>query len=158
MRQVILLSALLLTTVRVIGQGTQPGGEYIIQGVYSPTLLDAKKIDLRPDPIDTILPTLPVRYDLLPVKAEIPAKVDSIAAAKLSVLAPQPRLYKGFVKAGFGLYTTPLGELYFDQTRSRNNGYGIHAKHFSSSGGIEQVGPSDYSFNNIDGYYRHFLP
>jgi hypothetical protein len=158
MRKAILISALFLATIQVNGQGTQPGGEYIIQGVYSPTLLDAKKIDLRPDPIDTILPTLPVRYDLLPVKAEIPAKVDSIAAAKLSVLAPQPRLYKGFVKAGFGLYTTPLGELYFDQTRSRNNGYGIHAKHFSSSGGIDEVGPSDYSFNNIDGYYRHFLP
>jgi hypothetical protein len=92
------------------------------------------------------------------VKAEIPAKVDSIAAAKLSVLAPQPRLYKAFVKAGFGLYTTPLGELYFDQTRSRNNGYGVHAKHFSSNGGLDDVGPSVYSFNSVDGYYKHFLP
>ncbi|MBP7450942.1 MAG: hypothetical protein KA817_12975, partial [Flavobacteriales bacterium] len=141
-----------------LAQVTNPGGEYIIQGVYSPTLMDAQKIDLRPEPIDTILPTLPVRYDLLPVKAEIPAKVDSIAAAKLSVLAPQPQLYKGFVKAGFGLYTTPLGELYFDQTRSRKNGYGIHAKHFSSNGGLDDVGPSVYSFNSVDGYYKHFLP
>lgn len=158
MRSAILIPVLLLTAFHVRGQGTQPGGEYIIQGVYSPTLLDAQKIDLRPEPIDTILPTLPVRYDLLPVKAEIPAKVDSIAAAKLSVLAPQPRLYKAFVKAGFGLYTTPLGELYFDQTRSRNNGYGVHAKHFSSNGGIDDVGPSAYSFNSVDGYYKHFLP
>lgn len=158
MRSAILIPVLLLTAFHVRGQGTQPGGEYIIQGVYSPTLLDAQKIDLRPEPIDTILPTLPVRYDLLPVKAEIPAKVDSIAAAKLSVLAPQPRLYKAFVKAGFGLYTTPLGELYFDQTRSRNNGYGVHAKHFSSNGGIDDVGPSVYSFNSVDGYYKHFLP
>jgi hypothetical protein len=158
MRSALLISALLLAALHAGAQGTQPGGEYIIQGVYSPTLLDAQKIDLRPEPIDTILPTLPVRYDLLPVKAEIPAKVDSIAAAKLSVLAPQPRLYKAFVKAGFGLYTTPLGELYFDQTRSRNNGYGVHAKHFSSNGGLDDVGPSVYSFNSVDGYYKHFLP
>ncbi len=158
MRSAILIPALLLAALHVSGQGTQPGGEYIIQGLYSPTLLDAQKIDLRPEPIDTILPSLPVRYELLPVKAEIPAKVDSIAAAKLSVLAPQPTLYKAFVKAGFGLYTTPLGELYFDQTRSRNNGYGVHAKHFSSNGGLDDVGPSDYSFNSVDGYYKHFLP
>ena len=158
MKNLLLIPILGLLVAPALAQVTNPGGEYIIQGVYSPTLMDAQKIDLRPEPIDTILPTLPVRYDLLPVKAEIPAKVDSIAAAKLSVLAPQPQLYKGFVKAGFGLYTTPLGELYFDQTRSRKNGYGIHAKHFSSNGGLDDVGPSVYSFNSVDGYYKHFLP
>lgn len=158
MKNLLLIPILGLLVAPSLAQVTNPGGEYIIQGVYSPTLMDAQKIDLRPEPIDTILPTLPVRYDLLPVKAEIPAKVDSIAAAKLSVLAPQPQLYKGFVKAGFGLYTTPLGELYFDQTRSRKNGYGIHAKHFSSNGGLDDVGPSVYSFNSVDGYYKHFLP
>jgi hypothetical protein len=142
MKNLLLIPILGLLVVPALAQVTNPGGEYIIQGVYSPTLMDAQKIDLRPEPIDTILPTLPVRYDLLPVKAEIPAKVDSIAAAKLSVLAPQPQLYKGFVKAGFGLYTTPLGELYFDQTRSRKNGYGIHAKHFSSNGGWTMWGPA----------------
>ena len=158
MKNLLLIPILGLLVAPALAQVTNPGGEYIIQGVYSPTLMDAQKIDLRPEPIDTILPTLPVRYDLLPVKAEIPAKVDSIAAAKLSVLAPQPQLYKGFVKAGFGLYTTPLGELYFDQARSRKNGYGIHAKHFSSNGGLDDVGPSVYSFNSVDGYYKHFLP
>ena len=32
---------------------------------------------------------------MLPVKAEIPATVDSIAAAKLNVLAPQQKLVQG---------------------------------------------------------------
>ena len=61
------------------------------------------------------------------------------------------------MKAGFGLYTTPLGELYYDQTRSRENAYGVHVKHLSSNGGLDDVGPSDYSFNSIDGYYNHYL-
>ena len=146
-----------LLAVVAMAQGGGLTGEYTIQGIYSPTLIDAQKIDLRPQPIDTILPELPVRYDLLPVRAEVPAKVDSIAAAKLSVLAPQSKLYKGYVKAGFGLYTTPLGELYYDQTRSRQNGFGIHAKHFSSNGGLDDVGPSDYSTNSVDAFYKHFL-
>jgi len=157
MKHIILVALAVLTSIAALAQ-TVPGGEYYIQGIFNPTLVDAQKIDLRPEPIDTILPERPVRYEILGVKAEIPARVDSIAAAKLSVLAPQPKLYKGYVKGGFGLYTTPLGELYWNQTRSRNNAYGIHAKHLSSNGGVDDVGPSDYSYNNIDGHYSHFLP
>ena len=84
MKNLLLIPILGLLVAPALAQVTNPGGEYIIQGVYSPTLMDAQKIDLRPEPIDTILPTLPVRYDLLPVKAEIPAKVDSIAAATVA--------------------------------------------------------------------------
>ncbi len=142
----------------LFAQTTAPGGgEYVIQGIFSPTIADAQKIDLRPEPIDTILPERPMSFDVLPVKAVIPATVDSIAAAKLNVVQPQQRLYKGYVKGGFGLYTTPLGELYYDQTRSRDNAYGIHVKHMSSNGGIDDVGPSTYSFNQVDGYYNQYL-
>lgn len=154
----LLVTAALCAGDRAMAQPTNPQGQYTIVGDYNPTLLNAEKIDLRPEPIDTILPELPVRYDMLPVKAEIPSRVDSLEAAKLKVEAAQQRLYKGYVKAGFGLYTTPLGELYFDQARSRENGYGIHVKHMSSNGGIDDVGPSTYSFNSIDAFYKHFLP
>ena len=153
--------ACLATWALVSGLSAQVTGttsDYTIQGVWNPTLIDAQKIDLRPQAIDTVLPEIAVRYDLLPARAETPAKVDSIAAAKLTVLSPQQRLYKGYMKAGFGLYTTPLGELYYDQTRSKENGYGIHVKHMSSNGGLDDVGPSDYSNNSIHGFYKHFLP
>lgn len=157
-QHLLLLAAASAITQSVLAQGGQPGGEYVIQGIFSPTIADARKIDLRPQPLDTILPDRPVNYQLLTVQADIPPRVDSIAPARLTVLSPQPRLYKGYVKAGFGLYTTPLGELHFDQTRSRKNTWGLHAKHFSSNGGIDDMGPSDYSFNSIDGHYAHFLP
>ncbi len=156
-KTIALLGSALLCTA-VLAQETDPAKNYVIQGIWNPTLADAQKIDLRPQAIDTILPTLAVRYDLLPAKAETPARVDSIAAAKLTVLSPQQKLYKGYVKAGFGLYTTPLGELYYDQTRSRENGFGLHVKHMSSNGGLDDVGPSDYSFNSVHGFYKHFLP
>ena len=162
MKKTIAISGALLLAVLIPAAAfAQPGssqGQYTITGDYNPTLLNAEKIDLRPQPIDTILAETPMRYDLLPAKAEIPARVDSLEAAKLKVEAAQQRLFKGYVKAGFGLYTTPLGELYFDQTRSRENGYGIHVKHLSSNGGLDDVGPSTYSFNSIDAHYKHFLP
>lgn len=136
----------------------QSGEEYYFNGIYNPTLADVDKIDLRPATYDTILPAKQISYALLPVKGEVPAQVDSIDAARLNIQLAQEKLYKGFVKAGFGLYTTPLAEVYYDQTRSRSNGYGLHYKHMSSNGGIGDRGPSDYSFNNIDGFYNAYLP
>ena len=133
------------------------GNDYVIQGFYTPTIANAQKVDIRPVPIDTILPDRKVTYDMLPVKGDVPARVDSIEAAKLNIQQSLPRLYNGYVKGGFGLYTTPLGEIYYDQTRSRKNGYGVHLKHMSSNGGIDDVGPSDYSFNSAEGYYKAFM-
>ncbi len=157
MMKLIALLSISFVCADAMAQETEPQTNYVIQGIWNPTLADAQKIDLRPQPIDTILPEITMRYDLLPAKAETPARVDSIAAAKLTVLSPQQKLYKGYVKAGFGLYTTPLGELYYDQTRSRENGFGIHLKHMSSNGGLDDVGPSDYGYNSIHGFYKHYL-
>lgn len=135
----------------------QTGEEYYINGIYNPTISDVHKIDLRPQAYDSILPAKAITYATIAVKAEVPAHVDSIEAARLNIQLAQEKLYKGFVKAGFGLYTTPLAEFYYDQTRSKNNGYGLHYKHMSSNGGINGRGPSDYSFNSLDAFYNAYL-
>ena len=149
-----LLSAAFLIPFALLAQTE---GEYVIQGIYNPTLIDAQKIELRPEGLDTILPTLPVTYSLLPTRAEIPPRVDSLTAAKLNVEKALGQLYKGYVKAGFGLYSTPLGELYYDQGRNRKNGFGVHLKHLSSNGGLDDVGPSNYSNNSVDAFYRGII-
>lgn len=157
MKNHIILSALFVLTCTSTFAQTTPGGEYYINGIFNPVIADVKKMDLRPESIDTVLPVTPMQYTMLPVKADVPARVDSIEAAKLNIQLAQQRLYKGFVKAGFGLYTTPLFEVYYDQTRNKKNGYGIHFKHLSSNGGLSDVGPSDYSFNNMDAFYNAYL-
>lgn len=151
-----LLAFLALCGTGALAQ-TTPGGEYYINGVFNPVIADAKKLDLVPQPIDTVLPNAPMTYDMIPVRGEVPARVDSIEAAKLNIQLAQQRLYKGFAKAGFGLYVTPLAELYYDQTRNRKSGYGVHYKHFSSAGGLKDLGPSAYSFNTGDAFYNAYL-
>lgn len=136
---------------------TNLGATYEIVAGFNPTMADARKIDLRPELIDTILPIAPVSYNLMDVKGHVPARVDSISAVKLGINTLQTKLYKGFAKAGFGLYTTPLLELYYDQTRSRENSWGVHYKHLSSNGGINNMGESQYSFNAADAHYTHYL-
>lgn len=147
----------LAIAVVTAAQTSGPTETYNIVGTAARTINNVQKIDLRPEPIDTVLPDEPMRYDLLPVKAEVAARADSIEAYKLNIRLTQERLYKGFVKAGFGLYTTPLFELYYDQTRNRKNGYGLHYRHMSSNGGMDDVGPSDYSFNRVDGHYSAYM-
>jgi len=151
-----LFALLVLSGTSALAQ-TTPGGEYYINGIFNPVIADVRKLDLDPQSIDTLLPVEPMQYTMLPVKADVPARVDSIEAAKLNIQLAQQRLYKGFVKAGFGLYTTPLFEVYYDQTRSKKNGYGLHYKHLSSNGGLSDVGPSDYSYNSVDAFYNAYL-
>lgn len=135
----------------------QSGEQYYINGIYNPTLADARKIGLKPVSYDSILPSKPVDYHVLSVVGQVPVHLDSIEAAKLNIQLAQEKLYKGFIKAGFGLYTTPLVEAYYDQTRSKDNGFGLHYKHLSSNGGIADRGPSDYGTNTIDAYYDAYL-
>ena len=152
------LAAVLLPLAAALAQPV--GGlteTYNIVGTAERTINNAQKIDLRPQAIDTVLPDTPMRYDLLPLKADVAPRADSIEAYKLNIRLTQERLYKGFVKAGFGLYTTPVLDIHYDQVRSRKNGFGLHYRHMSSNGGLADVGPSDYSFNRIDGHYSAYL-
>ncbi|MCB0790602.1 MAG: hypothetical protein H6595_09405 [Flavobacteriales bacterium] len=154
----IFLIGTVLTLVRIgplrAQQGGTPGGEYYIHGIYNPTIADVQKIDRRPEPVDTLLVDRPPTYTVVNATMPIVPKADSIAPVRLNVVQANERLYHGFVKLGYGLYNSPLGELYYDQTRSKKNGYGIHLKHFSSQGGINDVGPSDLSFNAADLFYK----
>ena len=137
--------------------GAGIGGEYFIHGIFNPTLADADKIDLKPTTYDTIIPLKPVTYSELDISGKVDARVDSITAASLRISNPIQKLYQGYVKGGFGLYTTPLLEFYYDQGRSRENNYGVHLRHFSSNGGLDDVGNSTYSDNNLDMFYNHIL-
>jgi len=146
-----------LATAQTDTTGSGIGGEYYIHGIFNPTLTDADKIDLNPTVYDTIIPLKPVSYSDLNVSAVVPSTVDSISPVSLRISNPIEKLYQGYVKGGFGLYTTPLLEFYYDQGRSRENNYGLHFRHLSSNGGLDDVGNSTYSDNNMDLFYRHLL-
>jgi hypothetical protein len=80
-----------------------------------------------------------------------------IKPAKLSVIDPLDKLQKGYIKAGVGTYTTPLVDFYYNSERSRNNNWGINAKHFSSNTGIKDIGFTGFSDNHARAFYKYFL-
>ena len=71
-----LLALLVLSSTSALAQVT-PGGTYTIEGDFLRTINSVQKLDLDPQSIDTVLPVEPMQYTMLPVKADVPARVDS---------------------------------------------------------------------------------
>jgi hypothetical protein len=119
----------------------QPGNnKIIIQGKFTPSIDDASKINTSPVLEDTVYSTPEFSYKIEERKLETPFKVAPIRPAKL-VGEPLNKLYSNYVALGMGNYLTPYFEFYHSKLRSRDTKYGVHLKHFSSAGKI-----NDYAF------------
>jgi hypothetical protein len=118
---------------------------------YNPMVDDAFKINLNPVIQDSagVAGKEAFRYEISPVKLETDIEISPIKAAKMSGM-PQEQLYRFFMKTGFGNYTTPYFDVFYNSLRSRQNSYGIHFKHLSSLGNIPDYAYQGYSQNDFD--------
>ncbi len=122
---------------------------------YSPTLSDAFKIKDNPilQDTDKVIPTL--SYSFIPKQVPVSFEVENIKPAKIKG-EPLVKLYRGYAKLGFGSQTTPLAELYYNSTRSKEYSFGFDAKHQSSKG-ISNINYSNYSDNHLGLFGKSFL-
>jgi len=110
-----------------------------------------------PRTIDTVIPAPQFSYQIASKRVPTDFALDTIKHARVTN-EPLQKLYRTYVRAGFGNYTTILGEAYFNQLRSKTWNGGVHLKHFSSSDGLADVaGYSGFSQNSIDLYGKRFL-
>ena len=152
-KTVVLLSLLLLVVGNVFAQPGQ--NTVVIQGVYTPTVGEANKINVNPSLTDTVYQTPDFKYDIMERKLKTPFKVAPIKPAKL-LGEPLNKLYPNYVAAGIGNYTTPYFEFYHSKLRSRNTKYGIHLKHMSSAGNITDYAFPGWSENLVELYGSKF--
>ncbi len=105
--------------------------ETTIQGVYTFTVSEAKKLEYNPeiDPPKLNPPTLTYSVE------------DKGYATKPEIIPSKPqgyntkeseRIYGNYTRIGYGNYNTPLFETYFHNTRSKNLDYGIRYNFLSS--------------------------
>ncbi|MCS6823982.1 MAG: hypothetical protein NZ529_06770 [Cytophagaceae bacterium] len=97
--------------------------------------------------------TKPQNYEIKDVELslpKLPAKI-KVASVKNDEL---PRLYGGYVKAGFGNYITPYAEFFLSNKRNKNYSYGLHGRHLSSSRG--PVRYSGTSLNELSLFGKYF--
>ena len=149
--------ALMLLTFSVSAQDGEYDETQVVTGVRENAVKNALKLSDTPELIDTTLRAQNLDYDMLARIAETQYNIDTIQAARLRMRESLSRLYKGYVRGGIGLYTTPLAEIRYNSVRSRNSAFGAHAKHFSSNGGINDVLKNSYSDNLVDVWGRKFF-
>lgn len=123
---------------------------------YQPTIADAVKINKNPVINDSTPPIAPLKYAISPKRINTTFNVEPITPAKM-VGEPLTKLYKTLIKGGIGTYTSPYGELFFNNLRSKEYTYGAHIKHLSSTATLKNSGFSGYSDNAVNLYGKKFL-
>lgn len=122
-------------------------------------LKNSAKLSTWPTIKESVVEMPPIKYSLLPFKPLVSIEPKSIEAAKVNVEPRLPKLYRGYIKGGFGVYTTALLDVYYMDERSRNGAWGIEYKHLSSAGGValEDSIPDNFSHNRAHLWGRHLM-
>jgi hypothetical protein len=125
-------------------------------GTYNVTISDAKKITESPVNDDTAKVETSFKYSITSKKQHTSFSPDTLKSPKM-VNEPLKRLYKYYAKVGFGNYTTPYGELFFNNLRSKDLMYGVHLKHLSSTATLGGKGFSGFSDNEVNLYGKKYI-
>ncbi len=104
----------------------------------------ATRIAEAPVIIDTVLPTPVIDYPRLSLLQPTSIVLQKIDPASVKIVDKLPQLYRTYVKVGVGSEFMPLGEVYFNNTRSRRYHYGVNVKHLSSFGNISDYAPAQF--------------
>jgi hypothetical protein len=139
MKRLLLLTPLvLLGCLPVYGQNNQDelNREVTLYNPYKPSLSNAKKWSFLPVISDTAKTRADVTYNITSSPYHPEYSIAQIKAASL-LPDPLPKLYKSYLKLGFGNYFSPLAELSMTNERSKKGSLGFYAKHFSSNGKVK---------------------
>ena len=128
----------------------------IILKNYKPKVNDATKLSISPE--NPIEPASKPRLEYSVISKQFATGFDPepITPAKVQAESVK-KLGFGYMKAGFGNYTSPLGELYFANKRSKTFNYGVGLKHLSSLGQLKNTWFSGFSDNNADAWGKYFV-
>lgn len=124
--------------------------------IFEPTIKDAIKYTDLPEIKDSVkrLPDAIYKISSNPLFPRY--EVQPIEKAKMQN-EPLPKIYHSLLKLGYGpLYNMPYGEVWLNSTRSRENAYGLHYKHLSSTAHLKDAGYGGFSDNEAEVYAKQF--
>ncbi|MDI9340853.1 MAG: hypothetical protein QM534_09830 [Sediminibacterium sp.] len=124
--------------------------------IFEPTIKDAIKYTDLPEIKDSVkrLPDATYKISSKPLFPRY--EVQPIEKAKMQN-EPLPKIYHSLLKLGYGpIYNMPYGEVWLHSTRSRENAYGLHYKHFSSTAHLKDAGYGGFSDNEAELYAKQF--
>ena len=101
---------------------------------YVPKLVNSQKINQQAIIIDTMQEKVHFDYNISPQKLSLDFAPAELKAGKLNPEV-QERLYRDYIKVGFGYPITPLAELSLHNCQNNKYSYGLFFHHFSSWAG-----------------------
>ena len=111
---------------------------------YQPVLNDAFKMNILPAGDTSSSSPAQLQYKIEPLQMKSVFNLTPIKPVKIKDDVIK-KLYRGFAKAGYGNYNTPLLELKYNSIRSKLFDAGVQAKYFSSTGAINDYGNPSFS-------------
>lgn len=132
------------------------GYEVIISRDVEPAINSSQKYFESPVNNDTSKISEKFDYEFNANRLNTVYELDPIKAANVKS-EPLTKLYKGLVKGGWGNYNTPYFEMFYNSTRKKEYQTGLHYRHLSSSGQLDDVGFSGFSLNRLDAYGKTFI-
>lgn len=145
----ILVLAACICPPAILGQGL--GDVIIVQSDVAPEneiKLNVEKLTDKPVISDTIRKMDNIKYTITSRPEKTSYNPAGITAAKM-VNEPLSKLYHCLIKAGYGNYNMPYGEIFINNLRSREAAYGFRYRHLSSSWTLKDRGYSGFSDNEI---------
>lgn len=124
--------------------------DIIIDGTGNRQIEPAFRLTETPKIIDTVKAAPVAPYPMLIFQGTTKIYLDTIEAATVETTEKLKQLYPFYAKIGIGSVVMPLGEIYFNSTRSRGNTYGAHVKHLSSFGDVKDRNKVTYAPANFD--------
>ncbi|MDR0437542.1 MAG: TonB-dependent receptor [Bacteroidales bacterium] len=154
MKKIQITFALLFLTGSLFAQVSNE--QVTVIAPFQPMVLDAHKINVTPQTIDSALRPREARFDILSRKVVTSFGMDHIRPARVAG-EPLSKLSPLHVRGGFGNYATAYGELFYGSERSAQWQYGAHLKHNSSRGTFKNHEvPFDNSVNLIKLFGDYF--
>lgn len=143
----------IIASIIFVGIGTLVfAQDVIIQGQTRRVIEKAQRIASRPVIDDTIVQQKITEYPLMLVQYKTSTEVDRIEPASIKIKEQLDQLYTTYVKLGVGTQLMPLGEVYFNNTRSRKFVYGANLKHLSSFGNIPKYERNTFDRTSFGAY------
>lgn len=130
-------------------QGNLGNEDINIVKEYQPVLNDAFKINISPDQDTTSAkPGNSLNYQAEPQPMNSAFNTRPIKPVRIKDDNIR-KLYRGYIKAGYGLENMPLLDVRFNSLRSKNFDAGFRYNHLSASGKIKDYGHPGNSLNSL---------
>ncbi len=156
----ILIVIVLFSAPDMAAQQTPLKREVTLYNPYKPSLNESKKMNYMPDMTDTAQFRPKFNYNVTTIPF-MPAF--TVSPIKPATLQPDPldKLYRSYVKLGFGSYVSPFAEVSITNERSKKGALGFYGKHYSNNGNISlengQKVFAGYMDNDLSLFGRKFF-